>query len=506
MSAKVSGTPKVVTITTPLPSYLKPVFLQPPHLESSISPPAEFSCCRCVTNVFKMIGSCFCRCISWICSCFYTPTPFVPGQPVGLENASMDCWANSLGQLCVAFPESYGRAVSHIPEFAAFIQNYNEAQAQEQFVAYAASSRSLRLALHAKAPQTILASSGQQVDCSEALHLAMDRADDEANKPLREAIHLAWQEVLNRINPAIDAEVEEKKQIMNQIPKELLTTLATALQETGTFPEMEELDQEVLEAIRWNDTMYRAVQEVRGTITKAIGSEQPLQESEALRWALDTINPREEVSMEMVLQAISEQVNQIVQKIPSLQSEGASEAPFFIMKETLEYADGDTSVNWTARLSVIVHLPEVIPSFEELVAPCFFEGSITMYKAHKETGITKEVNAEKSCRFLRAPQELLFHMGRSRNHLGKREDLIPVPATYKLPSAYVVDGQGADYACDFLIEHTGPSMDSGHYVTYRKLADGTWWRISDSSVRAVTEEEAAAARTRAYLIHYSRTV
>ncbi len=110
-------------------------------------------------------------------------------------------------------------------------------------------------------------------------------------------------------------------------------------------------------------------------------------------------------------------------------------------------------------------------------------------------------------RFHTAPEEILFQMNRFMNRgdiTYKITDPIEaIPATYRLSDISVTDGQGANYDCDFIIEHVGQTPRSGHYISYRKVG-ATWWCMDDASVKPITEEEARSARSRAYLVHYSR--
>jgi hypothetical protein len=60
--------------------------------------------------------------------------PFVPGQPVGLNNTGGNCWLNSGLQLLDHVPAFKGRA-SRIPELASFLASYQTARAGSQKVA-----------------------------------------------------------------------------------------------------------------------------------------------------------------------------------------------------------------------------------------------------------------------------------------------------------------------------------------------------------------------------------
>lgn len=64
-------------------------------------------------------------------------------------------------------------------------------------------------------------------------------------------------------------------------------------------------------------------------------------------------------------------------------------------------------------------------------------------------------------------------------------------------------GQGsAQYRLVGVVEHAG-GMAGGHYVAYvrgRGQGDAAWWRASDTSVRAIEENE--VLRAQAYILFY----
>jgi hypothetical protein len=69
--------------------------------------------------------------------------PFVPGQPVGIYNASNNCWLNSGLQLLANTP-AFEMRISRIPIFAQFLFSYKEARMGHQKVSCKIDSHQIR--------------------------------------------------------------------------------------------------------------------------------------------------------------------------------------------------------------------------------------------------------------------------------------------------------------------------------------------------------------------------
>lgn len=95
---------------------------------------------------------------------------FIPGQPVGINNASMNCWANALLQFMRNVPSFYAHINNPSNGFGAlrsFYQNYDNAQSNQQTVAANADSQSVRQWFSGRT--RISPSQHRQEDASEAL-------------------------------------------------------------------------------------------------------------------------------------------------------------------------------------------------------------------------------------------------------------------------------------------------------------------------------------------------
>ncbi len=73
--------------------------------------------------------------------------PFVPGQPVGLNNGGANCWINAPLQMLMNAPALRER-LPHIPELNDFVQAYTAARNDSQKVANAIDTQRIRQQLH----------------------------------------------------------------------------------------------------------------------------------------------------------------------------------------------------------------------------------------------------------------------------------------------------------------------------------------------------------------------
>lgn len=84
----------------------------------------------------------------------------------------------------------------------------------------------------------------------------------------------------------------------------------------------------------------------------------------------------------------------------------------------------------------------------------------------------------------------------------KVEDPIQDPCSITIRKEHQTNGtQDKPYTLVAFIQHTGSSIDGGHYVAYAQRG-GQWVRYDDASVSAVTPEEAGKAAEQAYVYFY----
>lgn len=100
---------------------------------------------------------------------------FVPGQPVGIRNGTMNCWANALLQYMRHIPSVYNHLQRPRNNFGVvrdFYTAYNHAGEQEQHVATDADSQLVREWLSERT--AISPESGEQEDPSDFLNYALE--------------------------------------------------------------------------------------------------------------------------------------------------------------------------------------------------------------------------------------------------------------------------------------------------------------------------------------------
>lgn len=86
-----------------------------------------------------------------------------------------------------------------------------------------------------------------------------------------------------------------------------------------------------------------------------------------------------------------------------------------------------------------------------------------------------------------------------------KSEIQGIPAILKLPSK-ALNGKEPEKELELqsFIVHAGDSLNSGHYICYRKV-EGTWYLFNDSaSPRRLSEEMALGAAKDAYLIFYDQ--
>lgn len=99
---------------------------------------------------------------------------FIPGQPVGIRNESMNCWCNALLQFMRHVPSIYQHIQnpqSGLGPLRNFYQEYDKAQGQSQTVAAKADSQSIREWFSGRT--SISPNSGRQEDASEGLNYVL---------------------------------------------------------------------------------------------------------------------------------------------------------------------------------------------------------------------------------------------------------------------------------------------------------------------------------------------
>jgi hypothetical protein len=87
--------------------------------------------------------------------------------------------------------------------------------------------------------------------------------------------------------------------------------------------------------------------------------------------------------------------------------------------------------------------------------------------------------------------------------LGKVNDLLDVPEGFTVPQQFVYTRESPSYQCDAFLVHVGQDLSAGHYIAYIKVGN-TWWYCSDANVYPISAEDAAEARKKSYIVHFSK--
>jgi hypothetical protein len=105
------------------------------------------------------------------------------------------------------------------------------------------------------------------------------------------------------------------------------------------------------------------------------------------------------------------------------------------------------------------------------------------------------------------PHYLVFHLDRFGGNWQRGQkinDRIQMSTTFNFPGAWVQTGEDGTYTCTAFIEHTGRSIQGGHYIAY-VLVDGQWWLCDDTSVTKVSAREAERRLGYCYIAYYQKT-
>lgn len=118
--------------------------------------------------------------------------------------------------------------------------------------------------------------------------------------------------------------------------------------------------------------------------------------------------------------------------------------------------------------------------------------------------------ATKSMRIAQAPPVLTFHLKRFGFSLTswstkatKVNNMIDYKPTLDISKYMTEPGSGTKYRLFAVTCHHGSSLHYGHYTSYVKGSDGTWFECDDESVRSVRPSEVLQDRS-AYLLSYIR--
>ena len=87
----------------------------------------------------------------------------------------------------------------------------------------------------------------------------------------------------------------------------------------------------------------------------------------------------------------------------------------------------------------------------------------------------------------------------------KNDSVIDIPFSYVLDPQFII-GDDAPYTLYMLqsfVVHSG-GVNGGHYVSYTRKNDGTWWQENDSRVTPVSLEQAKNASKHAYLASFQK--
>ena len=87
---------------------------------------------------------------------------------------------------------------------------------------------------------------------------------------------------------------------------------------------------------------------------------------------------------------------------------------------------------------------------------------------------------------------IIFHVNRFTHNKRKNNTLLQIPDKYK------------NYQLSSFVVHLGQSINSGHYISYCKDYEGTWYCTSDNSINIVNEKDALQNAGKAYILFYSK--
>lgn len=118
-------------------------------------------------------------------------------------------------------------------------------------------------------------------------------------------------------------------------------------------------------------------------------------------------------------------------------------------------------------------------------------------------------------KFTSAPEDLFFSFNRfvaysHENESGQKEfhpdkicSKVKVPSVLELKKEKHIITCNANYELDSFIVHKGDSVNFGHYISYVKK-NGHWYECNDSYVRPLSEKDALAFASEAYLVYYKK--
>ncbi len=100
-----------------------------------------------------------------------------------------------------------------------------------------------------------------------------------------------------------------------------------------------------------------------------------------------------------------------------------------------------------------------------------------------------------------SPATLLFNIGRYTPELRIKPLLVPFLLT--LPKKQIVNGQGHRYVLQGFLRHEGLAQNQGHYIAYQ-MHKGQFFRLNDSCVTPITQQEYLEEAKQAYLLNYTK--
>jgi len=124
-----------------------------------------------------------------------------------------------------------------------------------------------------------------------------------------------------------------------------------------------------------------------------------------------------------------------------------------------------------------------------------------------------DLGREINLKFSTSPDQLLIQLKRFYQRLdpdshqvvfGKKEVAISMPMDATLPEGYSQDSRPASYECNGFIVHFSHTLNSGHFVTFIKKADNTWWACNDRDIEQVNLERVQMLMNLGYIYFYQR--
>lgn len=135
------------------------------------------------------------------------------------------------------------------------------------------------------------------------------------------------------------------------------------------------------------------------------------------------------------------------------------------------------------------------------------EPSSVVIQSDSGDTITYEAKREESMKLTAIPDHLLLSFKRSLSLTDKIRDPIEgIDLEFILPndlSEIAVDEKDRTYVLQGFLCHLGSSSIAGHYISYRKEADG-WHYFNDSTHKVVSEAEVKEAAKHSYTLLYER--